>query len=203
MTALLERVFKQREKQDQAIHENEQHMRDELLELAIKDAFGEEVTDDDANNLSALLYAQKLSDDEYGKLVAAIARVPAAVGSHEYVTELHEQKAAEFEEAQRQMHHARMVFENAQRRVNFLAHLPTVNATSQAVKQLREDVPMVFDESGEPIAVLRDRIEKHKTGQREHDAATKAKAAAATFDKMNGILARLGLKQFPAPGATE
>ncbi|MCA9139960.1 MAG: hypothetical protein KDB00_24475 [Planctomycetales bacterium] len=203
MTTLLNRVFKQREEHERNMHEVDKPLREELLELAIKDAFGDEVTDDDAGNLSALLSDQKMSDDDYVEFVKAIRRIPTAVALIEYLGELHEQKAKEFAEAQRQMHYARMKLENAQRRVNRLAHLPHDNEPKRTLAQLRENAPLAFDESGEPVTQLRTLIDQEKINQRNNDEAKETKANAATFEKMNQILHRLGLEQFPTPGDTE
>jgi hypothetical protein len=193
LSNLLNKVFGIRETWQKAFEENVEPDRAELYQIALRDYLGTS-EESDADRLANLLPIVEVSDSEYAGIVKGIGTVCESTITLELKEEEQADNSEKFSDARARMLIAKAEVNFWSRRVHYHGSVSSANSTaSRRVREAREANPLLFDESGKPVDVLRKLIDKRKAARRKANEAS-LKASDEKFKReTDDLLKRQGL----------
>ncbi|TWT76201.1 hypothetical protein CA13_66920 [Planctomycetes bacterium CA13] len=194
VTDIFGRLKSLRDEEKQLVEESLSSERSEVLAIAVKEYLG--TTDDsDADTLYNAMAILQMDDAEFRSRVAAIGRVCRTVANAEVAQAKAKTHAADFENAQRQMHIAKHRTNHWQRRVHELMKAGGDHTTAQSdAAKTKADYPALFvgGKIAEPLAEV---VKKIKSEILKNEADREKNTRAMAADALNSTLRRFDLPE--------
>ncbi|EKK02308.1 hypothetical protein RBSH_02344 [Rhodopirellula baltica SH28] len=181
MSNLLGQVSEIRQQDAELLRQHEADDKKKFFEIVLRDHFGK-TEGGDAQELLNVMQMLELTETDYANALQAIDQVCEAAAEQQRLDAAMKGQPKRYREARIKMLTANVDVKRFQREVHDESKLPSeLNAAKQVVKDMAESHPMLFDESGQPLALLDPAIKQSKS-ERQAAAKQYSEQVKAAFD---------------------